>query len=129
MRIALKPQPEARRVGPIRRFATTLSSRTTAMLTLLAAMGLGLALRCLFLIGPPPSVRVDSLWVYQNIYHVRILVVAVFVALAASAVAMLSRRRWLPVLSLWAASGAAVMHWFPERTLVIAEQVLLQYLG
>ena len=87
-------------------------------------MGLGTALGTLWLMGEPPAVRIDSVWVNAHRREVQVVFVAVGVALVAGLVAALGRgsRQWI-VAALWTAAAGCAFGLFERRLIVIVTVV------
>lgn len=114
-----------RRLRP--RLRTRLASRGYRIRTgLLVLVGLCLllALRCLDLIGPPPAVRLDALWVHQHVHLVRIMLTSLAAAAAATGLLIFSKRGRVIAVMLWVLAIAAAIWLFDDRLWIIAGVVV-----
>ena len=94
-----------------------------------AALALAMALVCLALIGPPPVIRQDDLWVHANRGTVRFLFGSIAVACGASVLVMLAGRRRALLAALWIAGIASAVALFSDRIPVIGDVVFRHWFG
>jgi len=85
----------------------------------LTGLCLLLAMRCLDLIGPPPAVRIDALWVNQHAYLVRVMLAALAGAAGATVLLLLTRRGRIPAIGLWAVAAGTSLWLFDDRLWII----------
>jgi hypothetical protein len=114
-----------------RRGRPTLSTQLRAAgarlrlgLLILIALCLLLILRCLDLIGPPPRVRVNILWVNQHIGLVRVILSSLAVAAIATSLLILSGRGRIIAIALWVAAITAAIWLYDDRLWIILRVVL-----
>lgn len=100
--------------------------RGALVLTLVA---LAIALSCLQLVGRPPAVRHDDLWVHANRVPVRFFLIAVALASVSSAVALLAGGRRFALVILWGAAIAAAIMLFSDRLPIILDVVFRHSVG
>ena len=91
---------------------------------MLTGAALATALGCLYLIGPPPALRIDALWVNDHRREVTLIVAALGVALAATPAGLLSGRRRVPLLVLWLGAIALALGCVAERVVIIGRVLL-----
>lgn len=96
-----------------------LGTRLRFGLLLLIGLCLALALRCLELIGPPPRLRIDALWVKQNEYMVRVMVTGLIVAATATGLLIFSRRGMTFVIALWGLAIFTAIWLYSDRIWII----------
>ena len=106
-----------------RRRRLALRIRFSWTRALLVAGGLGCGLLCLAAIGPPPSVRIDELWVHEHLTGVRVLLAAAALAATASVAALLARRHALVVGMLWVAAVGLAALLFSDAVSIIIRVV------
>lgn len=112
------------RPGIVRRGAAGVSRWITGLASGSIVAGLGGAAAAFEAIGPPPSVRIDALWVHGHRDAVRVLVLCVLLVLAGvAATVLIGRRRWIVVLAA-IGLGWLVTWRHPESAVVIARVLL-----
>jgi hypothetical protein len=122
----------SRRLRFVRRRAPMLirlnraATRIRIGLLLLIGLCLMLSLRCLDLIGPPPRVRIDALWVNSHAYLVRVLLVALAVAAIASGMLLFSRRGLAAAIVLWVVAAIVAVWHFDDRLWIIFRVLVRQ---
>jgi hypothetical protein len=115
------------RPGVIRRGAAGVSRWATGLASGSIVAGLGGAAAALEVIGPPPSVRIDSLWVHGHRDAVRVLVLCVLLMLlGVAATALMGRRRWIIGLAV-IGLGWLVAWRHPESASVITRVLLAHW--
>jgi hypothetical protein len=95
-------------------------------LLLLIGLCLLLALRCLELIGPPPRLRIDALWINSHAYLVRVMLVALAVAAIASGLLLFSRRGLAAAIVLWVIAASVAVWHFDDRLWIIFRVLVRQ---
>jgi hypothetical protein len=90
---------------------------------LAAGLALGSAISCLAVIGAPPPVRIDSLWVNDHIHEVRLFVASIVAALAAGGASLLVKRNRLVIAGLWIIAIVVTFFFFWERAVIVMEVV------
>jgi len=92
----------------------------------LCALGLAAGLVSLSLTGPPPSVRVDALWVNGHRPEVWSCLAGIGLAIAGTLLVFILRRFRLPAAGLWLVASAAAVGLFSDRIPLIV-RVLLEH--
>ena len=87
--------------------------------TVTCLLGLAFALACLYVVGPPPTFRIDSLWVYFHQDAVQLCVAGLVLAGAGTLFGLNRRRtRWILAL-LWLGAVTAGLAMFSDRLQLI----------
>lgn len=89
---------------------------------MLATGGLGACVTALLIVGPPPALRIDALWVHGHLLEVRLAAIGLTVACAGTAMVIAARTNRRMVAGLWAATGVMLIALAP-RVRVIATVV------
>jgi hypothetical protein len=110
----------------VRRRLSWTGYRVRPGLLVLIGLCLLLALRCLDLIGPPPRFRIDTLWVNQHIYLVRVMLAALTVSALATGMLIFNRRGWAYAILLWVLTCFAAV-WFYDDRLWIIFRVIIRH--
>lgn len=88
------------------------------------ATGLLAVFGCLLVIGDPPGIRHDALWVNEHRETVRLAIAALAVALLATIGAASESRYRLPSALVWLAAVLAAWRWFSDPIEIIARVVI-----
>lgn len=99
--------------------------RVTILLSALSAVCLLIAYRCLQLIGPPPRLGIEALWVHNRRSLVHTLVISITVAVFASGLSVFAGRQRVIVVLLWSVGLVVAVRQFSDRLPVIL-RVLVQ---
>jgi hypothetical protein len=86
--------------------------------SLLAVLG------SLLVIGDPPPIRYDALWVNEHRATVRVAIGALAIAVVTTVGAASDARYRLPALLLWIAAGITAWRWFSDSIEIIARVVM-----
>lgn len=113
-----------RRRAPVGARLLWAGTRVRLGLLVLIGLCLLLALRCLELIGPPPGLRIDALWVNQHVYLVRVMLTALAAAAAASGLLIFSRRGRVAAIVLWVLACIATVWLYDDRLWIILRVVV-----
>ena len=89
----------------------------------LAVLALLVAVGCLELIGPPPAVRLDLLWVHERRALVYLLLYAVATSAGATLLTWLVRRGRAVVALAWIGAALLSVNWYAERLIIVARVV------
>jgi hypothetical protein len=101
-------------------------NRLAASALWLGAIGHAAALGSLAVIGPPPAVRIDALWVNDQRLSVQLGLAGLALAGVASLLLLVMRRHRLPLAVLWMIAAGAAVVFFSDRIPLIA-RVLLRH--
>ena len=93
---------------------------------LLTTLGLVVSLGLLVKIGPPPTLRIDALWVHNHRPGIKLLVGSLCVAACATVFGLVLRQRIMIHTLLWIAAVVIGFMFFSDRIPIIA-QVLLEH--
>ena len=91
---------------------------------IICALGQGAALVSLALMGAPPAVRVDALWVNDYRLAVRTCLAGLALAVAGSLLLLLLRRYRVPLVIVWVVALAAGAGLFSDRIPLVARVIL-----
>ena len=94
---------------------------------LLATGGLGALITALIIVGPPPALRIDALWVRSHLVEVRLAVIGATVACLGTALVVAARSNRRLTAGLWLGTGAVLVVLAP-RVRVIGAVVLDYFL-
>lgn len=96
----------------------------------LAAMaGVAVMVTALHLLGPPPGVRVDLLWVHWNWPMIQLAGIGLAVTLTAAVLGLVRGKGWVIPLLLLAAACWASFQFFSDRVPLVLRTVAGQMLG
>ncbi|MBT8485367.1 MAG: hypothetical protein HKO59_02945 [Phycisphaerales bacterium] len=89
------------------------------LVTIVCGIGLCVTLTCLLLIGAPPALRIDALWMHGNRDAIRLSIVGVALAAGATVMALLIRRNRAVIGLLWLIAAAAAGGFFWDQLVLI----------